>query len=169
MISTNTDEPRVIAANLRRLMARHDLTQGDLVQAAGLDERTIRGVLRGRVRCHARTINKLAGAMGVEVGQLLRDPDAAARQFDRDTNAVLRVYVAEHPELFRNWSEAELDDLASRFGCGGQLTEEGIVAAVKMIERRREVLARVAVLMECRADETETIVGALYAGAVVRA
>ena len=54
----------VIATNLRRLMARHGLTFVDVVEATGLDERTIRGVVRGANHPHARTLHKLAQRPG---------------------------------------------------------------------------------------------------------
>src|SRR5262245_49824430 len=48
MISLPSHQERghaaLIATNLRRLMARHGMTYVDVVEATGLDERTIRGL-----------------------------------------------------------------------------------------------------------------------------
>ena len=87
--------------NLRRLMARDGLTFEDVVQASGLDERTIRGVVHARNNPHARTLHKLAGGLGISVDELFRPiGHAPARQFDQDTNTLVESVVAAHPEKF---------------------------------------------------------------------
>jgi transcriptional regulator with XRE-family HTH domain len=138
-----------IATNLRRLMARHGLTYVEVVEATGLDERTIRGIVRGANHPHARTLHKLAQGLGVEIDELFRPlAGSAARQFDRATNTLVEAVVARHPELFANWSEANFDELYSRFGAGGQLSEAGVAAAAQAMNARRDLWRQIGVVLE---------------------
>jgi hypothetical protein len=50
--------------------------------------------------------------------------------------------------MFHNWSEAEFDELYSRFGTGGQLTETGIAAAAQATNIKRNVWRQVSVILE---------------------
>lgn len=58
--------------NLRRLMAKHNMTTERLVALTGVDERTIRGIRNGTAKPHGRTINKLAKGLGVDVDEFYR-------------------------------------------------------------------------------------------------
>ena len=68
------DLPALHGANVRRLMARLNMTQSDVVRATGLDERTVRSMLRGVTRPQARTLHKLAEGLGVDTDELFQDP-----------------------------------------------------------------------------------------------
>jgi transcriptional regulator with XRE-family HTH domain len=139
----------VIAANLRRLMARHGLTFEEVVRASGLDERTVRGLARGTNNPHARTLNKLARGLGVEVDELFCRPgQPAERRFDRATNTLVESVVAAHGHIFNRWSDADFDELYSRFGTGGQLTETGILAAAAAMNARRDLWRQISVILE---------------------
>lgn len=139
----------VIATNLRRLMARHGLTFVDVVDATGLDERTIRGLVRGASHPHARTLHKLAHGLGVEIDELFRPlTRSSPRQFDRATNSLVETVVAARPELFESWSDAHFDELYSRFGTGGQLTESGVQAAAEAMNAKRELWREIGVILE---------------------
>jgi transcriptional regulator with XRE-family HTH domain len=130
-------------------MARDALTFEDVVEASGLDERTIRGVVHARNNPHARTLHKLACGLGVEIDELFRPVGPSPpRQFDRATNALVESVVAAHPEQFENWSAAEFDELYSRFGTGGQLTEAGILAAANVANAKRDLWRQISVILE---------------------
>ncbi len=151
MISTSLVHPEAatVALNLRRHMARAGLTFEDVVTATELDERTVRGVVRGATNPHARTLHKLAQGLGLEMDELFRPPGRhAPRQFDRATNSLVEGVVAGHTETFKNWSEADFDELYSRFGTGGQMTPEGIVAAAEAMNAKRDVWRQVSVILE---------------------
>lgn len=151
-----------LAANLRRIMARDSLTQADVMKIAGLNAKTVERILTGSARPQPRTLAKLAVGLGVSVDELLYDARAAARKFDRDTNDVVREFIAERPQLFRDWTQSEIDDLASRFAVGGAMTEEGILKIVHHINRRREVVARVVLLWETEyAAAIDQVTGAM--------
>jgi transcriptional regulator with XRE-family HTH domain len=153
MISLSKATPgssaNAIAMNLRRLMARHGLTYDDVVRASGLDERTVRGVARGTNNPHARTLTKLASGLGIDVDELFHQPGQTARQrFDRATNMLVESVVAARGDIFVRWSDAEFDELYSRFGTGGQLTESGILAAAEAMNARRELWRQISIILE---------------------
>lgn len=148
-ISSSNPDAAAVATNLRRLMARDALTFEDVVQASGLDERTIRGVVHGRNNPHARTLHKLASGLGVSIDELFRPVGPSpSQQFDRGTNALVESVVAEHAEKFQHWSAAEFDELYSRFGTGGQLTEDGVLAAADAMNAKRDLWRQVSVILE---------------------
>jgi transcriptional regulator with XRE-family HTH domain len=130
-------------------MAKDGLTFDDVVAASHLDERTLRAVARGRNNPHARTLHKLAEGLGVPVDELFRMPGrATARQFDRVTNSLVQQVIARHAAAFENWSDVDFDELYSRFGTGGQLTESGVLAAADAMNAKREILRQVGVVLE---------------------
>ena len=61
-----------IGANVYRLRARRDLTQEQFAETTDLDVRFLRRVERGTVSLCFDTIVRLADALGVEPGVLLR-------------------------------------------------------------------------------------------------
>ena len=139
----------MVAMNLRRLMARAGLTFEEVVTATELDERTLRGLVRGTTNPHARTLNKLARGLGVAIDDLFRPPGRhSPRQFDRATNSLVEGVVADHADAFANWSEADFDELYSRFGTGGQLTEDGVLAAAQAMNAKRDVWRQVSIVLE---------------------
>ncbi|MCC6493659.1 MAG: helix-turn-helix transcriptional regulator [Pirellulales bacterium] len=140
-------------ANVRRLMVRLNMTLADVVAATGLDERTVRSILRGTTRPHARTLHKLAEGLGVDADELFRDPREGAAAFDRRSNPAVAQAIDAHPQLFARWTRAEFEELYSRVAVGGELTEEGALAAAAAMNRRRELLRQVAVILETQERE----------------
>jgi transcriptional regulator with XRE-family HTH domain len=130
-------------------MARDDLTFEQVVAATELDERTLRSLARGVTHPHARTLHKLAQGLGVSIDELFQPvPRTAPRQFDRATNSLVDGCVARNAQLFRNWSQGDFDELYSRFGTGGQLTEEGILSAAQATNIKRDLWRQVSVILE---------------------
>jgi transcriptional regulator with XRE-family HTH domain len=159
----------LVAGNLRRIMARDDLTFEQVVTATQLDERTLRSLARGVTNPHARTLHKLAMGLGVEIDELFQPIGRTApTRFDRATNSLVESCVAEHAETFRHWSQAEFDELYSRFGTGGQLTEEGVLAAARLTNAKRDLLRQISVILESgEADLLSRFVDVLYCRATV--
>lgn len=153
-----------VATNLRRLMARDGLTFEDVVAASELDERTLRAVALGRNNPHARTLHKLAEGLGVSSDELFLSPAVlSVRQFDRATNSLVEEVVAANVAVFEDWSNADFDELYSRFGTGGQLTESGVLAAAAAMNAKREVLRKASVVLESSHHELLTeFVAMLY-------
>lgn len=153
-----------VAFNLRRHMAREGLTFDDVVAATSLDERTVRGIVRGKTHPHARTLHKLAQGLGIEIDELLRPPGRRApREFDRATNSLVEGVVARHAETFATWTEADFDELYSRFGTGGQLTEQGVLTAAQSMNTKRDICRQVNVILETgEAELLANFVDVLY-------
>lgn len=87
----------------------------------------------------------------------------AARHLDRRTNPIVDELRRAHPQLFAGWAPTDFDDLYSRFGTGGELTWDGAVAFTTLINRRRKLLAQVALLAEtAEVDRLETFLDELY-------
>ncbi|MEQ8211969.1 MAG: helix-turn-helix transcriptional regulator [Lacipirellulaceae bacterium] len=155
----------LFGANIRRLMARFDMTFADVVEATGLDERTLRSLLRDQTRPHARTIHKLATGLGISTDELFREPSRAAEQaaFDRATNPTAAATIEKHPEMFAGWTAEQFDELYSHRGVGGELTEEGTLALAESMNQRRELLNQAALLLETdQADLLRDFIGMLY-------
>jgi transcriptional regulator with XRE-family HTH domain len=153
-----------IAGNLRRLMTRCGFSLERLSQTSGVDRRTIVAALRGKKRPHSHTLYRLAQGLDVPADEFFQDPSLLLhRAFDRQTNPLVDEAVGERPELFANWSEADFDDLYSRFGTGGALTREGALAAAERINRVRAVQEKVALVLETHeAELLEQFVELLY-------
>jgi transcriptional regulator with XRE-family HTH domain len=156
--------------NLSRLMAARGLTVCGVAEQTGLHLRTVRGILRGRQRPHARTLQQLAEGLGVAVDEFFVDPaQLLYRRFDRQTNPVVAEVIDEHQELFRGWTEAHFDELHSRVGTGGALTREGALAAVHLMNRRRELHDKLDLLLESsHAEVAAGILNLLYEKIVVK-
>lgn len=155
----------LFGANLRRLMARFDMTFADVVEATGLDERTLRSLLRDQTRPHARTIHKLAAGLGISTDELFRAPARAAEQaaFNRATNPTAAATIKKHPEVFAGWTAEQFDELFSHRGVGGELTEEGTLALAQSMNERRELLNQAALLLETdQADLLRGFIEMLY-------
>lgn len=152
----------VHGANVLRLMARLGMTQAEVVAATGLDERTVRSLLRGQTRPHARTLHKFASGLGIDADELFQDPREGAA-FDRATNPTAARIVDEHPELFALWTQAEFDELFSRVAVGGELTEEGTLVAAQAMNQRRQLMKQVAIILETdQADMLREFIAMLY-------
>jgi transcriptional regulator with XRE-family HTH domain len=150
--------------NLRRLMTRLDLTIHQVAARTRVDRRTVKGMLDGAARPHARTLHRLAVGLGVSPDEFFVDPASLVyRCFDQATNPVVAEVVHRHPELFAGWTDADFEELHSRFGTGGPLTEEGALAAAAAMNRNRAAHEQLAVLLESsQAELIRAIVAAMY-------
>jgi len=144
--------------NLQRLMAERGLTIEQVVAQTGVDRRTVRAVLHGISRPHARTLHRLAAGLEVPVDEFfLDDAHLRYRRFDRRTNPVVEEVLQSHRDLFAGWSEADFDELHSRVGHGGGLTHEGTLAAARQMNRKRQLHEQLDVLLE--SSHAELIAG----------
>lgn len=142
-----------IAINVRRVMARLGLTYGDVVDATGLDERTIRGLVRGASKPHSRTLYKFSQGLDVSIDELFQPAPTSRQDFDRATNPIVECVVQEFPLSFAAWSDADFDELYSRVGVGGPLNESGVLAAAEAINTKRSILQQVCVILESGESE----------------
>lgn len=90
-------EPRLqvlldsVAGNVRRLRQRKALTQEALAEAAGFDSRFLQRVERGEVNMRLETLARLATALGVPPGGLLKAAALPAARPGRPRRVVARV------------------------------------------------------------------------------
>lgn len=139
----------VIAHNLRRIMAQSAMTYDDVVEATGLDSRTIRAVIRSDKSPRSATLHKLATGLGITTDELFTPPAGmTAAEFDLATNPMVRQLQQSHPELVAGWSTEDFAQLASHFGVGGELTEQGAVEEARRMNANREVLSQARVILE---------------------
>ncbi len=153
-----------LAANVRRLMARSGMTFREVIEATGLSQRTVKAILRGQGRPHARTLHRLAAGFGVGADELFQTASSLThRTFDEQTNPLVQQLVDERPELFEHWTAAEFQEMYSRFGVGGALTYDGALGAAEAMNRKRRVHQKVALLLETpEADFLTGVVDLLY-------
>jgi transcriptional regulator with XRE-family HTH domain len=158
-----------VAENLLRLMAERGLSIRQSAEQSGLDERTIRAILRGTNKPQARTLHRLAAGLGFSVDELFLDPShLLRRRFDRQTNPVVDEVMETHQALFAGWTEVDFDELHSRMGAGGALTFEGALAAVHETNRKRMLHEKLDLLLESgQADLIGSILEVLYDQIVV--
>lgn len=154
--------------NLRRLMARRGTTIEELAGRSGVDCRSIRGILDGRKRPQARTLHRLAKGLGVDADEFFLEPARLLyRRFDQQTNPEVAEVVARFPELFRDWTEGDFEELHSRFGVGGALTFEGVLEAARRMNRNRALHRKLAILLETgHAELVGRLIDTLYESAV---
>lgn len=160
----------IYAENLRRVMVREGLSFAEVVAKTKLDGRTVRSVLNGRQdQPHSRTLHRLAEGLNVSADELCANPTLLARRtFDRRANPVVEEVAAAEPETFAGWNDADFDELASRFGVGGELTRDGALAAARAMNVKRRTQEQVALLMETeQAELVRGIVEALYRQVVI--
>lgn len=150
--------------NLQRLMAAAGMSIRQVAQSTGLDKRTIRGILNGVKKPHTRTLHRLAAGLGISVDELFIDPaQLLYRSFDRLTNPMVDEVLENHRELFQGWTQADFDELSSRVGLGGPLTMEGALAAVRLMNRKRDLHGKLDLLLESSQSEVAAeILDVLY-------
>jgi transcriptional regulator with XRE-family HTH domain len=158
-----------VGENLLRLMARLDLSVSEVAERTDLDERTVRGIVRGTNRPQARSLHRLAVGLGVPVDEFFLAPSQLLyRRFDRVTNPTVDELLGEQPGLFEGWGEADFDELHSRVGAGGAMTPEGALAAVQAMNRKRRLHDQLDVLLESsQADLVAEILDVAYRKVVV--
>lgn len=66
------DEVQKLAENLKRIRAEKGISQGDIVKSTGIDKAMISNIENGKTNPTLATIAKLAGALGVSVGELMK-------------------------------------------------------------------------------------------------
>lgn len=66
------DEVQKLAENLKRIRSEKDISQGDIVKSTGIDKAMISNIENGKTNPTLATIAKLAKALGVSVGELMK-------------------------------------------------------------------------------------------------
>lgn len=178
----NQNRPVFPADRLRELCMERGWDLGELARRAGVSRTTLYQLDRQRIeRPHAGTLGRIAAALGVAPAALWADdrdlpgdPDAAARvrpsaelpaaaMFDRATNPAVSAVAADQPALFEGWTPDEWTELYSTFGVGGELTPEGVIATAQAMNRKREVVQQLQLVLETHlADVAANMIATLY-------
>lgn len=155
--------------NLRRLLAQHGLTIAEVARRAEIDRRTVQAVLNGSGKPHPKTIHRLAEAFGVGTDEFyVESSQLLSRQFDHESNPLVGGVVEAYPRVFEGWAAVDFDELHSRFGAGGALTHEGVLAAAEEMNERRVLFEKLAVLLESsHKDLARKMIELLYEQVVV--
>ena len=66
------DEAQRLGKNLKRIRAGKGISQGDIVKTSGIDKAMISNIENGKTNPTLATIAKLAKAVGVSVGELMK-------------------------------------------------------------------------------------------------
>jgi transcriptional regulator with XRE-family HTH domain len=156
---------RNLGARIRAECVRRGLELQELAEQAGVSRTTLYHLERGHTgRVRTRTLQKIAGALGLTVEDLfspLRSIPLAAstfdreksRSFDRATNPLVTEVMQEQPHLFAGWSESDVDELYSTFGTGGPLSARGVINAAEAINRKRDAIHKLHVVLETHLRE----------------
>ncbi len=155
--------------NLLRLMAELGLSIHETAEKTGLDERTLRAILRGSNRPHPTTLHRLAEGLGVRVDEFFVDPaQLLYRRFDQQTNPLVEEVIQKNREVFADWTEADFDELHSRMGSGGALTRNGTLEAAEEMNHKRQLHEKLSLLLESsQAELIGGIIEVAYDQAVV--
>ena len=156
-------ENRRIAARIRTECMRRGWDLQEFAERAGLSRTTVYNLERGRTtRPHTTTFGKVAAALDLPVDELMSPLSAMSdstpserpvetfqeRSFDVATNPAVTDIMRERPELFTGWNDDDVEELYSLFGTGGQLNHRGVVSAAEAINRKRETIRKLHVVME---------------------
>jgi len=185
---SNGDWCARLAARVEAVCLSRGWDRNELARQAGISRTTLYSLEHGRTRRpHGSTLHQLAEALGVspaefwnpvetalEAGQglperstpktdILADDLDRRRQFDRDTNTLIPAVHADHPEFFAGWTAQEWDELYSTFGTGGQLSAAGVQETARKINRKRETIQQLNLLLETHlGDVAANLVESLY-------
>lgn len=147
-----------------------------LASRAKLSRTTLHNLENGTTaNPRASTLKRLAETLDVTVGRLLEDrpeplvhvpaaqTDDDRRQLDRHTNPLIDETLALRPRMFDGWSPENWDELYSEFGMGGALTQEGVIEAATRINRKRQTLRQLEVVLETDlAEVAARMIDSLY-------
>jgi transcriptional regulator with XRE-family HTH domain len=157
---------QALAARIRAECNRRGWSMGELAKRTGISRTTLFNVENSRTgRPHIETVRKIALALELPVEVLLGEESepvhrqqssprdvarqqAAVQSFDAATNPAVAEVMREQPHLFDGWSPDEVEELESLFGTGGGLTPRGVELAAESINRRRETIHKLQVVLE---------------------
>ena len=172
MENERTTSQNRTALKIREICRRKGWNLGELARNAGISRTALYMLERGKTRNpHGSTLRKIARALEVTPEQLWQDfattpnrqsvirvardkSDAELqRHFDRSTNPAVAEMAQQAPELFVGWSSQEWDELYSTFGTGGPLTPDGVEETANQINRKRETIQQLHVILETHLSE----------------
>jgi transcriptional regulator with XRE-family HTH domain len=150
-----------LAARIRTECIRRGWALVELARRAGVARQTLYHLERSHTsRPHNETLQRIAKAFDIPVEVLLGEPvpavppgrtasgDEQRQKFDAGTNPAVAEVLRDQPHLVEGWSADDFDELNSAFGTGGALTPRGVEMAAESINRRRETVQKLQVVLE---------------------
>lgn len=171
-----------LAVRLQAFRMRKGWNMDRLSEVAGVSRTTVYHLERGDIaKPRASTLYKLAVALEIDPHELSPDampfdagtpgwpPEDERRQddprarFDLRTNTCIKAAYRGAAAHFTGWSQQEWDELYSTFGVGGPLTEQGVLEIARKINRKRETIHQLQVVLETHhADVAAGLIANLY-------
>jgi len=150
--------------NLRRLMSARGLSHKDVVRCTGLDRRTIRGLLNGTNRPHAKTIHRLAKGLGVATDEFFVSPSYLIyRNLYDPADLKVEGVVRNNPALFSSWAQADFEELQDSYSLSDDQSAEGILDVARKMNRRRDLQKKLNVLLKSsQSDAISTFLEVMY-------
>lgn len=155
----------ILAAKIARLVEERGWNQEDFARIANLNRHTVREIVKngaGR-RLRNATVSQCAAALGLHVNELRdlplerllprmhgtripEDEGGLKRLTERATSPELVGWVEQNKDRASQLTPIEADELLLMQSNNGALTRAHIEHGVELIERRRRLMRRVAVI-----------------------
>ena len=175
-------EQAALAEKIARLVQERGWNQEDFARISQLNRQTIRQILQGNGERKLRnaTVSACARALGLSVNELRHLPlehllprvhlqtssqggDQLHRLYEHATQPELAAWLERNPERAKQLTSEDIDELLSMQGTGGPLTTVGVEHAVRLLERKRQLLGKVHVVANTEyLDLMEQLVTLLY-------
>ena len=167
---------------IARLMEERGWNQEDFARIANLNRHTVREIVKngGGRRLRNATVSQCAEALGLQVNEL-RDlplerllPRMHGKRLSEEEGGLRRLLERAKTSDFVAWLEAnkdrasqitpdEADELLMMEGPHGVISRMGVEHAIELIERKRRLMRRVALIASTeQLDMLEQFVGLLF-------
>jgi lambda repressor-like predicted transcriptional regulator len=157
------DSDASLSGRIAALVRERGWCQKEFARRAGLSVQTVREILERSCprRLRNRTIFGCAQALGISVAELRGDNGAHSKdaangngrslleedlRYDLATQPQVKEWLQNQRTEATQYSREEIGELLSIQGTGGPLTVDGLAAARRLVERKRELIQRVHVI-----------------------
>lgn len=171
-----------LASKIARLVEERGWNQEDFARIANLNRHTVREIVKngGGRRLRNATVSQCAAALGLHVNEL-RDlplerllPRMHGKRLPEEEGGLKRLterakaqdllaWLEKNPDRAAQITPDEAEELLTMEGAGGAVARLGAEHAIELIERKRRLLRRVAVIASTEyGDFLEQFVGLLF-------
>lgn len=155
---------RQLGSRIRLFRRRRGFDLGHLARAAGISRTTLHHLEDGTTQ-HPRTstLARIAAVLDVSLEELVESGLPESVHFDQRTNPVVSEVAGRYPELFHGWDDDDWAELLSTFGTGGALNSSGVLAQAGHLNRKRQTLQQLHIVLETHLAETAMhVIDALF-------
>jgi hypothetical protein len=171
-----------LAGKIARLVEERGWNQEDFARIANLNRHTVREIIKngGGRRLRNATVSQCAAALGLHVNELRdlpldrllprmhgkkqpADEGGLKLLAEKSTTPDLLAWLDRNPDRAAQLTHCEAEELLGMEGPAGALARLGVEHAVELIERRRRLMRRVAVIAGTDyVDLLEQMVGLIF-------